>query len=231
MSIRMRTMNTSRNSLVTVAAIVALTVWPSIGAAQESVCGPLTSSYGPYDYRTHKQELVVVEKYHFNAQVESLIRGMTGTIEGDLGYVLATSPNHHRALMSLAKISQRPSFKPGHLRWRTPECYFDRAIRFAPDDPVVRMIFAMFLGKQGKTDQAAKQLKQAEAMTEFPLTHHNIGLVYFEIGRHEDALRQAHRALAGGYTRTDLVEKLKTAGKWVDPAPGTPTRTASQPTP
>lgn len=228
----MRTTLGAQLSSSALAAIAVLLAWSTPALAQESVCGPLTSSYGPFDYRTQKKPLKVVEQYHFNANVENLVSGMTGSLEGDLDYVLATSPNHHRALMALARLSERPTFRPDRLRWRTPECYFDRAIRFAPNDPVVYLMFAMFLSKQGKSDQAVRQLKQAETVTEFPLTHYNIGLVYFEMGRYEDALRQAQRALAGGYTRTDLMEKLKAVGKWVDTGPATaaPDAAASKPT-
>ena len=35
-------------------------------------CGSLENAYGPYDYRTDKDKLGVVEKFHFGLQQESL---------------------------------------------------------------------------------------------------------------------------------------------------------------
>ena len=56
-----------------------------------------------------------------------------------------------------------------------------------------------------------------------PLSHFNIGLLYFEMGRHDLALDRAHAALALGYPRQDLVDKLKAVGKWAEPPTASPT--------
>lgn len=45
-------------------------------------CGSLENGYGPFDYRTSKQELAIVDTHHFNSDVEQLRRGISGPIGG-----------------------------------------------------------------------------------------------------------------------------------------------------
>ena len=54
-------------------------------SANISSCGALFSSgqYGPYDFRTDKQQLPIVLGAHFTPEVEALIRGTTSRTPGD----------------------------------------------------------------------------------------------------------------------------------------------------
>ena len=70
-------------------------------AAPENACGSLKNSYGPFDYRTQRESLAVVEAVHFNQTTEMLIRPMGRNFGGDFDYTLRASPNHHRALISM----------------------------------------------------------------------------------------------------------------------------------
>ena len=46
--------------------------------ADEFTCGPLTSAFGPFDYRTAKPfDIKIVEDYHFTREVETLKSGST----------------------------------------------------------------------------------------------------------------------------------------------------------
>lgn len=112
-------------------------------------CGSLKNGFGPYDYRSDRgPSLELVESAHFTQQVEMLINAKTGYIGGDLDYTLRAYPNHHRALMSTMRYGEKTkSEKPPSMSY-TVECYFDRAIRFRPDDPISRMIYAMYLAKK-----------------------------------------------------------------------------------
>jgi tetratricopeptide (TPR) repeat protein len=163
----------------------------------------------------------LVEDFHFTLGVETLTRPKNTTFRNmgqDVQYVLNVFPNHHRALITMEKLVERWKVDPAPGAPFTVECYFDRAIRFRPDDTVARALYAQFLGRRGRSEQAAIQLEQAvKHAKDNALSHYNIGLVFFEIGRHEQALAQAHRALAMGYPRTELADKLKDAGKWRDP--------------
>lgn len=192
-------------------------------AACAQACGSLENAYGPWDYRKDRGEpLRLVESAHFNAQVESLIRGITTTnIGGDIHYTLKAFPNHHRALLSAMRLGERAkSDKPPGMLF-TVECYFDRAIRWRPDDLTVRMIYAGWLNKRKRLEDASKQMAYVVAQAQDnPFTHYNAGLVYLELKDYDAALKQAHRAIELGFTRMELRDRLKAEGKWVDPQAG-----------
>jgi tetratricopeptide (TPR) repeat protein len=193
-------------------------------------CGNLRNSYGPFDYRTDRQQLVIVEAYHFNSAVEQLIRGTTGTIGGDLDYTLRAYPNHHRALSAMSRYGEKlkDNFVPGAAF--SVECYFVRAVNHRPDDPTVRMLYAVYLKGQKRLPDALKQLAYAETITaDSGYTHFNIGMVYAELGDYEAALRQAHKAMALGFTRPELKARLVAAKKWVEPPPAATAAAAAEP--
>lgn len=201
--------------------------------AQDAGCGSLANAYGPFDYRTERLgKLAIVEQHHFNPQVEMLIKGQEGHIEGDLDYVLRASPNHHRALASLSRLSLRNQGVLPRLP-RSVDCYFERAMRFQPDDYIPRMLYASHLTKLGRREPAITLLKQVVAGPDvWALTHFNAGLLYVDLKAYDLALEQAHLAMAKGMTRTELRERLQAAGQWRDPAPdaaAAPASEASQP--
>ncbi len=185
----------------------------------ENACGSLESAYGPYDYRVERNgHLRIVERFHFSAAVEALIHGDSGDIGGDLNYVLMTSPNHHRALLATVRFGERTKTpQPPGMKF-TIDCYFDRAIRFQPDDTVVREMYAQYLGKGGRVKEAKEELAVASSYAkDNPLSHYNIGLIYFDLKDYDQALAQGQLALQEGYPRTDLRDMLKGVGKWQDP--------------
>jgi tetratricopeptide (TPR) repeat protein len=189
-------------------------------AQAQDACGPLANHYGPFDYRTQRDKLKIVEDYHFNAGVEALVRGQSGnSVAADLSYLMRTSPNHHRGLMAVVRLGeQSKNPHPRNLQYSV-ECYFDRAIRFQRDDNVVRVLYAQYLGKRGRADQARQQLAAAiEMAKDNPLSHYNIGLMYFDLGAYDEALTQAHRARALGMERDELEKMLRSRNKWKDPA-------------
>ena len=181
-------------------------------------CGPLANHYGPFDYRTQRDKLPIVEGTHFTPEVAALIRGNTGSIGGDLGYTLRTFPNHLRALMAMARLAERlktPEIPDMHY---SVECYFIRAIRFAPDDPLVRIVYAQYLAKNKKLDAALKELQEADFYAkDNGFTHYNIGLVYFDLIQYDKARAQAQKALQLGLDGTTLVDKPKSVNQWKEP--------------
>jgi hypothetical protein len=199
------------------AGLQAANAAQTASAGSPSVCGDISNAYGPYDYRTDRDKLGVVERFHFNAQVEGLI-GRRGMMGGDLDYTLRAFPNHHRALMSMAKLGALLKTTQAPKANYSVDCYFDRAIRFAPDDRVARLIFAQHLFRTGREDMALQQVDAALQYAEGDaFGHFNIGLVLFEFKRYDRALVQAHRAMALGLPRTELKEQLQSVGRWVDP--------------
>jgi tetratricopeptide (TPR) repeat protein len=188
------------------------------GQNNELVCGSLKNAFGPFDYRVERGEMLkVVEDHHFTPTVEAAIDNSAG---GDLDYTLRAFPNHHRALLSTMRYAIRQKTpKPYGMRYSV-ECWFDRAVRFRPDDTTVRMLYATFLYKSSLPKEAESQLVQADQHAkDNGFTHYNIGLVYLEAGRYDKALEQAHKAIAFGFPRKELKARLVTAGKWRDPEP------------
>lgn len=200
---------------------------PGTSMADAVTCGELNiTSFGPFDYRTDQANYKVVVDHHFTARIEALLLGSNGLPPGaDLSYTLRSIPNHHRALVAVARYGERWGDK--YLQFSVP-CYFDRATRFRPDDTVVRGLYAHYLTSKGRKEEAARQLDMATHYAgENALSHYNIGLLYMELGLHEKALTQAHRAKALGFPRTDLEELLKRAGKWQEQEPTTSSNPAA----
>jgi tetratricopeptide (TPR) repeat protein len=182
------------------------------------VCGSLQNPYGPFDYRTHRDKLEIVERYHFTSRVETLEGGQSGMIGADLDYTLRASPNHHRALMSMVNYMIRNHTDRVRGAHYSMECYFERAIRFAPTDGTVYMIYGTYLFRTGAKDKALKEFETAEKYVgDNANLHYNLGLVYLDAKDYEKALAHAQRAYALGFQLPGLRNKLIAAGKWQDP--------------
>ncbi|RQO58685.1 hypothetical protein DBR47_13440 [Paucibacter sp. KBW04] len=240
----MKSMRTLSSALPLLLGLCA--ALPAAAQSRENnACGPLKGShYGPYDYRSdhqkqsssdpmpHAEKRELVEHAHFTARVENLIGAQSGGMIGppgpDLSYTLRAFPNNHRALVSVIRYGEK--FKtetPPGLQYPV-ECYFERAIRFASDDVIVRIIYSTYLTKKGRNADAVKQLQVSSDLAgDNPFTHFNIGLAYFDLKEYAAALQSAHRALALGFERADLKEKLKSAGQWQEPQPVDPAASAA----
>ncbi|TAM43285.1 MAG: ABC transporter permease [Burkholderiaceae bacterium] len=181
-------------------------------------CGSLANAYGPYDFRTDLDKLPIVLSNHFTPEVEALVSGKTGPLGADIDYTLRAIPNEPRALIAMMRLGEKEK-TPQPRGSRYPiECWFDRAIRFRPDDVIVRMIYSTYLNKQGRIADANKELAIATNYAkDNAFTHYNIGLHYFDLKNYDQALIEAHKAIALGFQRTELRDKLKSVGKWVEP--------------
>lgn len=190
-------------------------------ASPTGLCGALESSFGPFDYRSaRRQDIDIVERFHFTPRVETLAAGESGSIGGDLDYTLRVFPNHPRALLSLVRLSEQAR-SPRIPGAKYPvECYFDRAIRFQPDDPQVRILYAYFLTRHQRMQEARRQLKAAESTDPTdPQILYNLGLGYADVKDYDRALEYAHRAYAAGITFSGLKDKLTRANRWRDATP------------
>ena len=183
--------------------------------ADEYTCGVLTNAFGPLDYRNAKTQLPLVEPYHFTHEVEMLKAGSTGSVGGDLDYTLRAFPNHYRALAAMMNLQfMARTDRPQGTKWSVP-CYFDRAIRFVPDDGTVRTIFGVYLMRLGKTRDAMEQFELASRLgDDSGNLHYNLGLAYFEVGEFDKSLDHAQKAYALGFALPGLKQKLRKAGKW-----------------
>ncbi len=182
-------------------------------------CGELKSGVGPFDYvkrNSLSEALEIVERFHFTPEVESLIRGNTNTTPGgDIDYTLRAWPNHHRALVSLAKLSIRDkNTRPPGLQYPV-ECYFDRAIRMNATDAKVRSIYSGYLLQQGRNKEAVEQLEIAVNLEPDDATAlYNLGLLYFKQKNYDKANDYAQRAYARNFPLLGLKNKLVSVGKW-----------------
>jgi tetratricopeptide (TPR) repeat protein len=200
-------------------------------AASAQTALPACGAIGPTrgDYIGNRQQLPIVERGHFTPQVEQLIRGESGVnIGGDIHYTLKSFPNHHRALAAMMRLAEAQKTPQPRGAEYTVECYFDRALRFRPDDVVARMLYAQFLIRGKRDTDAAAQLERTlvDAQDD-PLTHHNVGLLYFDLKRYDKALSHAHRALALGSARDELRTRLQGVGQWREPVAAAPAASAA----
>jgi tetratricopeptide (TPR) repeat protein len=203
-------------------ALVLVFIAPA-GVQAKNYCGDLANGFGPFDYRKrseHANDFYLVEMAHFTEEVEQLVKGNSSTVGGDLDYTLRAIPNHHRALTSVAKLGLRhKTTKVPGLRWSV-ECYFNRAMRFQPDDAGARTVYGSYLYKLGRVDEAIEHLSEAVRLEpENGTANHNLGLIYFQKKDYEKALFFAKNADALGFPLSGLKIKLIEIGKW-DAAPG-----------
>ena len=119
----------------------------------------------------------------------------------------------------MTRLSERAKLpKLPHAAYSV-ECYYNRAVRFAPDDTVVRALYAQYLAKNGRVNEALSELDVAVPYAkDNPFSHYNIGLVYFDLGQFDKALAQAHRALELEFEKTELSDLLKGVNRWREPA-------------
>ena len=200
-----------------IALVLFLATTTNLQAAK-LFCGVLDppGQFGPFDYRVAgKDELYMVETAHFSANVRNLESGNSDFIAGDISYTLRAFPNHYPALQSLVKLSLREKkTMPQGARF-TVECYFNRAIRWTPDDGTVRMLYANYLTKFKRFDDALEQYQVAlRLQPENANLNYNIGLLYLKKKNYEQSVVYAKKAYGLGFPLSGLRNKLKIAGKW-----------------
>jgi hypothetical protein len=202
-----------------VAAVVvgAMIVTFPLGVRAYGGCDPVCDYTNPQHVR---ENLPVVERHHFNADVEQLRATMPGGyIAEHLWYVIRAFPNHHRALYSFTKYwrqhLQRGKTPKGIDPSVTAEFVLDRAMKFAPQDGMVRLLYGFHLQKLGKLDEALVRYKEAEKLIPNSAElHYNLGLLYIDKEEYGLALLHAQTAYKLGYPLPGLKHKLVAAGVW-----------------
>jgi len=169
------------------------------------------------DFTAPKDQLRIsqIEGHHFDADTESLIRGMTGSIGADIDFLVRYSPNHHRGLAALVRLALKDKTpKPSGVQMPV-ECYLLRALEFKPSDPEVHKIYATYLARQGRNSEALATFEQAEKLApNDPVIAYNIGLLLTEKRDFERARAYARKAYAGGIELPGLRDKLARQGQW-----------------
>ncbi|EHR42209.1 tetratricopeptide repeat protein [Alishewanella jeotgali] len=212
-------------------AFVLGTFFPFYGAYASFTeqCEPLTiNKNGPpfsyHDYSAQARErLRLAEGAHFTQSVRSGISGNSGSLIGDLHFVLTVFPNHPHALAIMADVQQRPGFSRQHpLRrdyyYPTTNCYFQRALQIAPTDAGVHLVMAIHLHKQKQYQQAkTSYLNAIQLKPNAAEAHYNLGLLLNTMNELDDALKHAHIAYSLGYPLPGLRNLLKQRGVWREP--------------
>ena len=189
---------------------------PALG---EHVCGRISNHFGPFDYRTVlDKNRLAVELWHFTAPVAALQRGETSNnIGSDLEYTLKVMPNHHPALSTLVRLARRDKTnKPAGMGWSV-ECFFDRALRIAPDDARTWAVYADYLIQLRRTDEALWAMNHAAQLSpDEGLLAYNLGLVALDLKDSERAMQFARKAYSSGIDLPGLRSRLQSEGKWRD---------------
>lgn len=207
---------------------LAILLFAVASAAQSApYCGNLDNAYGPFDYRTRADKLHVVESFHFTDEVKSGAGGSGTFIGSNLDYTLRAFPNHTPALAVMARAGalRKKQTLPGA---KYPvECYFERAMRFAPDDGSVRSAYAGYLYSLGRSGEALAQYDEAVRLAPNDATvNYNAGLLYFKNKKYDRANRLAQKAYALGFPLPGLKNMLVNSGKWQE-LPDTPDQPGS----
>ncbi len=179
----------------------------------------------PCDYTNPvhvRDSLPIVEKVHFNSDVENLRSGQTSAyVIDDISYTLGRFPNHHRALISMSRLWQfslRENKIPKNANPKQPPDYwFRRAQEFAPHDGALPHLYGIYLYNMDRYDDALEQYVIALAFDpDSPDVNYNAGLLYFELEEYEMARKHAEKAYDSGYPLPGLRNKLIAAGSWKD---------------
>jgi len=186
------------------------------GAHAES-CGSLMNAYGPFDYRTASTELRErVEKFHFTESVATLRAGASSVaIGGDISYTLRVFPNHPRALSAMAELARRQKTDRPRGSIYSVDCWFDRAVRYQPNDATVRVVYGIAMMKNHKYEEAIRQLEAADKLApDDPDVHYNLGLAYYNMRDYEHARQHAKKAYEMGYPLPGLKNMLERVNQW-----------------
>ena len=190
--------------------------WPGSTLSGVPCYGEGTSTR--FDYVTEKNQLDIVERFHFKESTQQLLDHDSRLAE-DLDYTLRSIPNHHRALWvnvlfylkltdrlgseELQQRAQRQSGQP------PPECYFHRGKAFNPGDPMVSAIFGVYLHKRGMLSEALQEYRLAEQrMPRNGELIYNMGLLFVDMGDLAAAQDYADRARTLGYSLRGLQRRI-----------------------
>jgi tetratricopeptide (TPR) repeat protein len=172
-----------------------------------------TNGYGPWDFTNpkHAWRIPKVLGAHFTTNVERLIKGQSASIMGDIDYTLRAIPNYHRALFAVSKYERLK--KPLSSIGYTADCYFKRAMHFAPADSIVRMLYGLHLHLSGKHDDALVAYTRSIQLNDTnPEVHYNLGLLYADMKKYNQAHHHAELAYEKGYPLMGLKNRLKENG-------------------
>lgn len=191
----------------------------------EGECGDFLGHYGPMDFRSaHPDDRRIVERYHFDNEYAAFLRGKTTAntigssglaVGSGFQYTLKSFPNHPTALYAMEQLGIRLKSERLPGTQYPLECWFVRAFKITPDDPVVRAMYGIYLANRRRTKEAIHNLEIADqALSDDPNMQYNIGLMNFKLGRFDQAQINSMRAEKLGFRLDGLEKLLKRSGHW-----------------
>ena len=180
-------------------------------------CAPPVWMNERLDYHAPGDQVRIkqIESNHFDRNVEALVKAKTGSLAGDIDFLLRYVPNHPRALNSMLRLALREKTPQPSGAGLPVECYFVRALQFRPDEAALSTLYGTYLARVGRPSEALKQFEVAEKLTpDDPILLYNMGLVLVDLGDYERARSHAEKAYAAGVDLPGLREKLMKAGQW-----------------
>lgn len=217
-------------------------------------CGVLRNhgEIGPWDYADPSSSVPTgadpmgrikrVENVHFTPDMQTLNLKVfpVDRLTDEFHYTLRVFPNHPKALLAISRLERMAG---GKLPQRgitpytpriTADCFFDRAIRFRPEDKTVRMVYGIHLQQRGKLKEALFEYELAESLGEESASlYYNLGLLHADMKSWEKAYEYGLNAERRGLMLPGLRGKLEKAGRPLPPLvrPETPTapETSSSP--
>lgn len=190
---------------------------PWVGETFDGVaCNGKGQGVGPHDYIRRgnlMQQLKLVENFHFTPEVEQLVRGKSGRLEGDLDYTLRAWPNHHRALNAMIRY-QLDMSRSELLALRNQdippvECYLQRAVNFSPGDDMAFMLYGLFSHRKGRQEEAHDAYRKAVELAPGNLqAKYNFALLLLDMGQISEAEKFAEEIYSTGFPLQGLKRKL-----------------------
>lgn len=205
------------------ALLLALLCCPAPVFALEGWCSNDLNINGfgrPLDYNStnqHDQYNIHnnVERNHFTTDVEALIRGKSGALVLDITFTLRAIPNHYRALDAMARWQLKNPQPRESDGFYGADCFFERALLFKPQDPLLHMMYGIYLHKAGKFPEALERYKRSELLDpNFVELQYNLGLLHLELGNNDLAVEYAKKAYSQQYPLPGLRNLLEKKGLW-----------------
>lgn len=195
--------------------LLMLVSWPALYAPTHVAAAPETVKR--VDYRAtdaaSKNRVRVVERYHWQPAMRCLNGPDTGGNRqcalNNLSFILNWVPNHPHALLKMSALQNRIG------KAKSADQYMDSAVRYAPTDPAVYIVYGIHLQRSDRLSAAIEKYERAvELAPKYSEAHYNLGLAYLEKGKLDKANEHAQVAYGLGYRLPGLKEQLQARGAW-----------------
>lgn len=211
----------AQHSPVAFAKAAPVDITPRIQTFQ---CGDFTGHFGPLDFRSaDPRDKQNVESNHFEMELSSFLMGRvegrnragTGTVAGGFQYTLKAFPNHPVALKVMEELGRKLKSEQPQGTMYPLECWYVRAFKIAPDDPMVRALYGIYLAYRDRSEEARHNLDIADPELQYSRAmQYMMGEARFQLKQYEKAQLNAMRAARLGFPGDVLQKALQDGGHW-----------------